>query len=135
MIFHLRVTACREHARQSLSRRVISLGSFTVTSLMLYYGQNMHQVVEYHEHSYLVSLVFAAPFLLFIIFSNFISTCIIYISNLPRSKHLLTIYSGHRTLIRPEWIPEGASGKAGNGKMEMEDGNGNGRGKWKRSRN
>ena len=29
MIFHLRVTACREHARQSLSRRAISLGSFT----------------------------------------------------------------------------------------------------------
>ena len=27
MIFHLRVTACREHA---LSRRAISLGSFTV---------------------------------------------------------------------------------------------------------
>ena len=30
MIFHLRVTACREHARQPLSRRAISLGSFTV---------------------------------------------------------------------------------------------------------
>ena len=29
-IFHLRVTACREHARQSLSRQAISLGSFTV---------------------------------------------------------------------------------------------------------
>ena len=29
-IFHLRVTACREHARQPLSRRAISLGSFTV---------------------------------------------------------------------------------------------------------
>ena len=29
-IFHLRVTACREHARQPLSRRVISLGSFTM---------------------------------------------------------------------------------------------------------
>ena len=35
----------------------------------------MHQVMEYHEHSYLVSLLFAAPFLLFIIFSNFFSTC------------------------------------------------------------
>ena len=45
------------------------------TSLMLYYGQNMHQVMEYHEHSYLVSLLFAAPFLLFIIFSKFFSTC------------------------------------------------------------
>ena len=30
MIFHLRVTAFREHARQPLSRRAISLGSFTV---------------------------------------------------------------------------------------------------------
>ena len=30
MIFHLRVTACREHARQLLLRRAISLGSFTV---------------------------------------------------------------------------------------------------------
>ena len=30
MIFHLRVTACKEHARQPLSRRAISLGSFTV---------------------------------------------------------------------------------------------------------
>ena len=30
MIFQLRVTACREHARQPLSRRAISLGSFTV---------------------------------------------------------------------------------------------------------
>ena len=29
-IFHLRVTACREHARQTLPRRAISLGSFTV---------------------------------------------------------------------------------------------------------
>ena len=29
-IFHLRVTVCREHARQSLSRQAISLGSFTV---------------------------------------------------------------------------------------------------------
>ena len=29
-IFHLRVTACREHARQPLSRRAISLGSFTM---------------------------------------------------------------------------------------------------------
>ena len=29
-IFHLRVTACREHVRQPLSRQVISLGSFTV---------------------------------------------------------------------------------------------------------
>ena len=27
--------------------------------------------MEYHEHSYLVSLLFAAPFLLFINFSNF----------------------------------------------------------------
>ena len=45
------------------------------TSLMLYYGQNMHQVMEYHEHFYLVSLLFAAPFLLFIIFSKFFSTC------------------------------------------------------------
>ena len=36
-IFYLRVTACREHARQPLSRRVIYLGSFTVAgdSLML----------------------------------------------------------------------------------------------------
>ena len=31
--------------------------------------------MEYHEHSYLVSLLFAAPFLLFIIFSKFFSTC------------------------------------------------------------
>ena len=31
----------------------------------------MHQVMEYHKHSYLVSLLFAAPFLLFIIFSKF----------------------------------------------------------------
>ena len=31
MIFHLRVTACREHARQPLLRRAISLGSFTVS--------------------------------------------------------------------------------------------------------
>ena len=30
MIFHLCVTACREHARQPLSRRAISLGSFSV---------------------------------------------------------------------------------------------------------
>ena len=30
MIFHLRVTACREHERQPLSRQVISLGSITV---------------------------------------------------------------------------------------------------------
>ena len=30
MNFHLRVTPCKEHARQSLSRRAISLGSFTV---------------------------------------------------------------------------------------------------------
>ena len=30
MIFYLRATACREHARQSLSRRAIRLGSFTV---------------------------------------------------------------------------------------------------------
>ena len=29
-IFQLCVTACREHARQPLSRRAISLGSFTV---------------------------------------------------------------------------------------------------------
>ena len=29
-IFHLRVTAYREHAKQSLSRQAISLGSFTV---------------------------------------------------------------------------------------------------------
>ena len=29
-IFHLRVTACREHARQPLLRRAICLGSFTV---------------------------------------------------------------------------------------------------------
>ena len=29
-IFPLRVTACREHARQPLSRQAISLGSFTV---------------------------------------------------------------------------------------------------------
>ena len=28
----------------------------------------MHHGVEYHEHSYLVSLLFAAPFLLFINF-------------------------------------------------------------------
>ena len=45
---------------------------------MLYYGQNMHQVMEYHEHSYLVSLLFAAPFLLFIIFSKFFSTLLVY---------------------------------------------------------
>ena len=32
MIFHLRVTACREHARQPLSRQAISLGSFTVAA-------------------------------------------------------------------------------------------------------
>ena len=32
--------------------------------------------MEYHEHSYLVSLLFAAPFLLFIIFSKFFSTCV-----------------------------------------------------------
>ena len=36
----------------------------------------MHQVMEYHEHSYLVSLLFAAPFLLLIIFSKFFSTCL-----------------------------------------------------------
>ena len=30
VIFHLPVTACRERARQSLSRRAISLGSLTV---------------------------------------------------------------------------------------------------------
>ena len=30
MIFHLHVTACREHARQPLSRQAISLGNFTV---------------------------------------------------------------------------------------------------------
>ena len=29
-IFHLCVTACREHARQPLLRQAISLGSFTV---------------------------------------------------------------------------------------------------------
>ena len=33
--------------------------------------------MEYHEHSYLVSLLFAAPFLLFTIFSKFFSTCIL----------------------------------------------------------
>ena len=42
---------------------------------------NMHQVMEYHEHSYLVSLLFAAPFLLFIIFSIFFSTCSFYFFN------------------------------------------------------
>ena len=29
-IFHLRVTVCRKHARQPLSRRANSLGSFTM---------------------------------------------------------------------------------------------------------
>ena len=60
-------------SKQKRSRHAPQCGH---TSLMLYYGQNIHQVMEYHEHSYLVSLLFAAPFLLFIIFSKIFSTCI-----------------------------------------------------------
>ena len=43
-IFHLRVTACREHVRQPLSRQAISLGSFTVAGdfvLMLIHLENL----------------------------------------------------------------------------------------------
>ena len=51
-IFHLRITACREHVRQSLSRQAISLGSFTVAGdfvLMLIHLESLGSELQARE--------------------------------------------------------------------------------------
>ena len=55
-IFHLRVTACREHARQPLSRRAISLGiasrwqetSFSSSFVAKVLGANCKRANNFH---------------------------------------------------------------------------------------